>query len=481
MELESNAMAADVVEPHAGGGRFSFRLAAVLLTAFALMLVIALGRLRFQKQSDALFVSDPFGYYVYLPSLVVDGDLDLANQLARQPGQQDHTFYQISEKTGRVGNCFQVGCALMWSVFFLLAHGIVLVLRLLGWPIPADGFGLYYEWPVYCGAFLLGMVGVFYIYRLLDQLWGRRVSIAATSAIVLASPLAAYLWFDPGNSPAVSMCLISMLFYYLYQAHRDGDLRPLTWARIGALCGLIIATRAPDIFVGIAVAWVGLSVAFRPTAAGTRPSARTIAGAVASLLAASLLFFLPQMLVWRALYGQFLVVPSGTGYSDQAWSKPDLINVLFSSQRSLFAWSPLMLVACAGLLLGAIRKQTTLIYGLLVVGVAAYFISSMPRWSAGCEFGMRRLVDYSVIFALGLGYLFRQWPSLYTHAGFRALFVVLVLFNWTLMIRYFSHDLPEWGYVSWYDLYGRTLLYPLRLAAKLMGGDHSIEGGEWHT
>jgi hypothetical protein len=473
-------LARENVGPRAPWGRF-LRMLAALLAAFVLMLVIALARLRLQKQSDALFVSDPFGYYVYLPSLVIDGDLDLANQFAGQPEQKDHDFYQVIPKTGKVGNPFQVGCAMMWSGFFLLAHGNVLLLRFFGWDIPADGFGLYYELPVYCGIFLLGLVGVFYIYRLVSDLWGQRVGTAATAAIVLASPLAAYLWFDPAISHSTSMCLISMLFYYLHLAHRGQDLRPLIWARIGALCGLIVATRATDIFVGFAVAWIGLSVAFQPTAAGLRPAARRIAGAVASLFATAFLFFLPQMLAWKVIYGHFLVVPQGTGYTEQSWWKPELIDLLFSSRRSLFAWSPLLLVACAGLVLGVVKRQARLICGLLIVLMAAYFISSAPRWWAGCDFGMRRMVDYSVIFALGLGYLFHQYPSLYTRTVFRTMLVLLVAFNWILMVRYFTHDLPEWGYVSWYNLYARTLSYPFRMVAKLMGGDYSIEGGEWHT
>src|SRR5437763_13335942 len=57
-------------------------------------------------------------YYVYLPSMWLDGDLDLANQY-----HAGHNPYQTRKTaTGRPGNFFGIGPALFESPWFLLGH-----------------------------------------------------------------------------------------------------------------------------------------------------------------------------------------------------------------------------------------------------------------------------------------------------------------------------------------------------------------------
>jgi len=447
------------------------RLLFCVLGSFALLFLILVVRMRLQTLSDAVFVSDAFGYYMYLPSVFIDGDLDLRNQIGRQPGQENHLFYQPVPATGLCGNAFQVGCAVLWTPVFLATHAVIRSLGGLGLPVSTDGFGLAYEVPVFVGAFLWGWWGVWYIWRLLKELWGAEVARFTTLAIVLAPPLAAYLWVDAGMSHAASMTLIAMLVYYLYDAWRREDLHWTSWLRIGLLCGLVVATRATDVFVGILVGYVGLHVAVRTwrsqTPAGAMPS---IGLAVASLVAAALIGFLPQMLVWKTIYGGFLVLPQGTNYSDQSWLAPDVWRYLLSTYHGTFAWSPLLFVAALGLLEGIRRKEPFLVASLLVLAVAIYFTSSTPQWWTGCSFGERRMVDYSVVFALGLGYLFHSRPQLLRSRWCLGLLLLLIVFNWGLMARYFAHDLPEYGYVSWWDLYVGTMTYPWRMTMRILGG-----------
>ena len=67
------------------------------------------------------------------------------------------------------------------------------------------------------------------------------------------------------------------------------------------------------------------------------------AKASALLAAGSLLGFLPQMLAWHAIYGQWLArSPIGPVMS---WWNPQLLDVLWSSRNGLFAWSPIFIPA----------------------------------------------------------------------------------------------------------------------------------------
>src|SRR5262249_43362185 len=153
----------------------------------------------------------------------------------------------------------------------------------------------------------------------------------------------------------------------------------------------------------------------------------------------------------------YIGIPPGTTYQQMHWLQPELGSFLFGSWRGLFTWTPLFLIATVGLLLGLARGPSGMRYGALVLLLAVYFNSSIPLWWAGCNFGAPRIVNDAVIFALGLGYLLSLRPRLASHYAVHALGIALCALNWLLIVRYFSHDLPEHGYVSWHNLYVETL------------------------
>jgi hypothetical protein len=438
-----------------------------LAAALGLLLMIVAARAP-NRKPGALFVSDGFGYYIYLPSVIIDGDLDLTNQIAHQSDQQEHDFYRVNPATGLPGNPFQVGCALLWSPFFLAAHAISRSLSALGFNVPTDGFGWIYELTVYCGAFLYGCVGLFYIYRLLKDLWGQSVAGMATFYLALASPLAAYLWFEPDMPHALSMTLIAMLFYYLHRVWATDNRSWAMWAFLGVLVGLIAAVRAPDGLVVLAVVCVAVSF-LRGSSPSRSPASWSqalrcgIAFSVAMGLA-----FLPQLLVWKTLYGGFVQIPSGTNYEHMNWSQPDVVGYLFSTRRGILLWTPVFIPAVLGAVLGIWKGPPILRYAVLVLLAAIYFNCSVPKWWAGCSFSERRIVDYSVLFALGLGYLLSLRPALASRYALHAVGLCLCLFNWVLMVRYFTHELPEYGDVSFNELFVGTFNFVARKLGKFV-------------
>jgi hypothetical protein len=290
--------------------------------------------------------------------------------------------------------------------------------------------------------------------------------------IALASPVAAYLWFEPDMSHGLSMALIAALFYYLEKARRTADRHWGTWAAIGALTGLTVAVRVPDALVVIAVGWAALSVIPANKASSTRASTAQILGCSVAFLAALGLAFLPQLLVWKALYGSYLLIPKNTTYEHMNWFKPDVLGYLFSTRRGIFIWTPLLLPATVGLIAGLRNGPPILRYAFLVLVAAVYFNSSLPAWWLGCSFSERRMVDYAVVFALGLGYLLSLRPAWVSRYAVHAVGICLCLFNWVLMARYFTHDLPEdvrFGDVSLSNLLFGTLGFPFRHLAKYLG------------
>jgi hypothetical protein len=445
----------------------------LLALAYAMVFVILLARastttdLR-QRKTD-IFVSDGYAYYMYLPSLVIDHDLDFENELARNPIQRDaHGFHNIDPRTGLRGNGFQVGCAVLWAPFFLLAHLAVTALAGIGVPVARDGFGLAYELPTVLGAFTYVLLGVWYARRLVAELWGAAIAQVVAVYLLLATGVAAYLWFEPYMSHGLSFTLITMLFYYLHRVCQTRDLSVLAWMRLGLLLGLIALVRAPDVIVGLAVAWVGLAVGLRDEEGRFHIHAWEMAKCAVTLLLFAGIAFIPQLLVWKVLHDAPLLIPPNSSYDRTRWTDPDVLNYFFSLKRGIFVWTPLLLPATVGLVLGMWRGPAILRAAVLVLAVAVYFNSAIWFWWRGCSFGERRLVDFSVIFALGLGYLFSLRPAWTRRVWLHALGAVLIALNWSLMVRYYTHDLPEYGDVSWSRLYVENLTFPQRFVDRFL-------------
>ena len=222
-----------------------------LTLALAVLVAIVFVRAPFTQVPDALFVSDGFGYYIYLPSLVIDGDLDLANQLERLPYEGEKHFFRVSPETGRHTNQFPVGCAILWAPFFILADCVVRTLSAIGVPVDRTGFGFAYELPVYIGSFLYGLAGIYVMRLTLLRILDCRTAEACLFAIVFATPLAYYLWFEPNMSHYAALFLISLWVYQLQRVYESDDRRFLSWLLLGLVLGLAALIRPYNGVLGL--------------------------------------------------------------------------------------------------------------------------------------------------------------------------------------------------------------------------------------
>ncbi|MCZ6799640.1 MAG: hypothetical protein O7F12_04050 [Nitrospirae bacterium] len=443
-------------------------IAGIFLLALALLLAIALVRSPFRQLPDSLFVSDGFGYYIYLPSIVIDGDLDLANQIAHHPGAQGHWTFAQSPVTGKVGNIFQIGPAILWAPFFLCAHFLLSALNVLGFEVSRSGFGWGYELPVYCGSFVYGMIGVWYMWKLLHRLWGNGIANSVSFYLILGTPIAAYLWFEPDMAHILSMTLIAMLFYYLHDLGlHQGPVSFRSWMLLGFLTGLIALVRVPDLLVGLVIVGIGvISKLWSGQKINSFVMKQTMKGMLVFGVVAAVTFT-PQLVIWEFFYGSYFSMPPNPFYTKIHWMAPDILNYLFSTKHGLFSWTPLLFIATIGLLWGGVKSYPLIRYALLLLFVSVYFNSVIHHWWMGSSFGERRMVDYGVIFALGLGYLFHRRESLLRQPWFHFIGLSLCAFNWILILRYFTHDLPEYGAVSWSNLYVETVIYPLNILLRI--------------
>ena len=343
---------------------------------------------------------DGVGYYAYARAPLIEHNLDFthdyqsANESFRE-GRLDENGQPKSEfrtRTGHLDNHFTVGPAMLWSPFLLVVHGGVLLARVLGAKVPADGFSAPYRYAMALGTGLYGFLALLLSFRLackyIEPVW----SFVATIAIWWASSLPVYMYFNPSWSHTHSAFMVALFLWY-WDATREG--RNLAqWLLLGVIVGLMLDVYYPNLMV-VSV----LTVEAAGQYARILSSGRSSSPSSLVLLSRHLLFGLVVFLVMVPTFISRWIVYGGpfeTGYlsiRDFLWRSPVFFSVLFSSNHGLLSWTPLLGLAILGLLLFMFRLPNVGI-PFFTAAVAFYlFISFYPDWAGISSYGNRFFIS----------------------------------------------------------------------------------------
>jgi hypothetical protein len=84
--------------------------------------------------------------------------------------------------------------------------------------------------------------------------------------------------------------------------------------------------------------------------------------------------------------------------------------VLVGVRKGLFFWSPLLLLATAGLLMLRGPSRAFLLPSVVVLAVHTYIVASWWDWQFGASYGHRGFVDLFPLLAIGLARFF-EWSA----------------------------------------------------------------------
>jgi hypothetical protein len=382
--------------------------------------------------------ADEIEYFSYLRSLVFDHDVEFGNEYERFYAADPQglagfksTFLDRRESdTGRHINFAPLGCALLWSPFYLLAHGGVLAARAAGARVAADGFSLPYVAAVCYASALYGLAGLLLVHDTLRGR-GRIAEPAATLAVAglwLATPLLYYMTLAPAFAHAPGVFAVALVVWLSLRAAARPRASVREWAATGAAGGLAALVREQDGLFLIIPAGLLLYRAV----AGTAGGAALARGA--AMVVAAVIVFSPQLFAYRALTGRF--GPSRLVARKMSWSSPHLLEVLFDPGHGLYAWSPLLLVATAGLAyLTWRRRDATVALIALALLLQVWINGAVESWTQAGAFGSRRFVCSTPVFAWGLAALFAAVPARRLRLAVLAL-ALLVWWNLGLMAQF---------------------------------------------
>ena len=370
--------------------------------------------------------SDGLGYYMWLNSMAVDGDLDLANQVAKY-----HPMYQafLSPVTGRYGSPFAFGTAFVWLPFYEIAlHVEPFILpneiddRYLGF----QGETFVRTFAVMVGTNVCGLMAA-----LLAALSARRVASEravplAVVTIFLGTPLLYYTTIEASMSHTASAFAITLIVWRFVNRQSSST---RSWLILGGLTGLAGLIRWQNLAVAAPLAVLALA----EDSTAWLPRLRLLGGYTLGLVSLSW----PIPLSWYITVGSPFGVQVGWGF----FSGPSHVwEVLFSDLRGLFVWSPILVLSVLGLLVAARRdaKLAWLLGSLLVLQLLIN--SSIWAWDGGWSFGQRKMADYYPAYVIGFACLAEQANSnsryfaRLLHVFFWSLSAATVMFSLYLMV-----------------------------------------------
>jgi len=412
------------------GNKGSFRHGYIAL----LLLLIPLLHFRgYRLRGDGLW------YYSYAHSVAFDGDIDLANQY-RRLGIDDNRGSQPVRETGLPRFTFPVGAPLAWVPFVWLGHLGAWLRNLHGLDTAYDGFSDPYLHTVALSNLWIGWLGLLVLDRFVRRWFSPAVSFLAVAGIGLGSFLTWYLTYHAVYTHALTFVLIGLIL----NRWAAGGTRVRDYALLGLLLGAATCVRWQNGVFGLLPAWSLVEHVWRK-------QWRFVGAAGAALGFAVLVGLLPQLMSWKTIFDRFYIgVPLGAGY--MRWLDPFLTETLFSSRHGLLSWSPLLLLAVAGLPGYVRRHPRTGIPLATILLLLTYINSAVSDWWAGGSFGARRFDSVLPILALGFATAVaygieavRRHPKVVT----AAVLAIFIAANGLLMEQYRKGRIPVDNTMSW--------------------------------
>jgi hypothetical protein len=383
--------------------------------------------------------SDGMSYYVYLPALLLDHDVTMVRTAARSFGgnpEEIADVYLTHDTSGgtRPLDPHGVGVAVLATPFFGIGH---LVAVLAG--EPRNGF----SWPYQAADVAAGLIYVLLGFALLGSVlrrWFRRSTVVVTIlAIAFGAAVFEYATYDASYSHGYSFFLAALAMRLTLSVWDRP--RALAAAGLGLTLGLVWLVRPTNLVLVLFCALVGV---------GGRADIRDRLRSFLShwqLLAIGIGVFLVTLLPELAYLNAVTGTPFANPYRATPGAQinllhPHLFGVLFSVRKGLFFWTPLLLLAVAGL--PRLRRAVPELFvpAVVYLVVVTWVVSCWATWWYGGSFGMRALIDSMPVFALGLAALYETTTGARARRGLNGAIALTTLLALHGMLTYWLKAIP---------------------------------------
>lgn len=353
--------------------------------------------------------SDGEGYYLYLPAVFIHHDLSMKwtqplwtqpLQVVDNPNLDNEWNGLYAYKAGVYLDKYPVGLAILWLPFFIAAHILSLLTR-----HPATGFTIWYEAAIGVAAAFYASLGCVMMYKLLRRYFSAKVSYFTVLTLLLGTNMLSYATYDSSFTHVYSLFLIAAVLYLIPKWY--DNMTYCTSLLLAVLFALNVMVRQTNILLLLVVLLWGVTsktqLRERIAVLWQQRQKVLIMAEVAALV------FIPQLLYWKYITGKWLIFSyRGEGFH---FLHPQIIKVLFSADRGVFFWAPVLLLSLIGLVLVRryLRAWSTAMYVFLPVWL--WVISSWHSWQFGESYGHRAFIDIFPLLGLAIAAVCSQAKS----------------------------------------------------------------------
>lgn len=326
--------------------------------------------------------SDPYGYYQFLPA-----------SLGTHEWHALPWTHQL-ENGNRLG-MFTIGTAVLQAPFFYASAGFAALVC-----CPVDGYSVPFANGQLIGAACYAALGCLLLFHALRRRVGMLAALLTTLLLFFGTNLYFYTVHDPGMSHVYAFFVTGLLLFLTVRMLDAPS--GIHLSLLIACCALLVLIRPLNavalLFPLLYGAPIRQALALRVSWLQRFPLAAAIGCATATL------FWLPQLLYWKAATGDLFVFTYGKKGEGFDWLHPHLAQVLASHQNGWFVYTPLMIAVMAVLLWHAWRGTVGARLVLLVWTLVWYTYSSWWCWWLGGSFGHRGFVEYMALLALPMAW-----------------------------------------------------------------------------
>jgi hypothetical protein len=376
-------------------------------------------------------------YYFWLPSVVIDHDVDFTNQLAHSdtidPVNRDDALGSPRTATGVLDSKYPPGWAFGSLPFFLAAHLFAAA--------EPSGFEPIYLIAVWVGQLVYAVIGLWLATKILARYFPYRVATLAVLVGWLTSSLVYY------QSARLSMShsqvfTLAMASFWTALRIRDGETHPRFWFLLGFSAALLVVTR------NVAVVYLVLpGIVVVQKLRSLRSFAWFVLGAAGPAVV--------QLLAWKLLYGSWIAYSYGGERFD--FAQLHLREILFSARHGWFYWHPVTLVGFVAFIAWAWRRTEGRAW-LISAATIILLSAAWPMWWLGSSFGYRGFEVLTLGVMIGLAVLLenlRNRPRL--KLLFAGLIGASVIWNLALLALFLTQRIPREEPVT-FQAAGQSLL-----------------------
>ncbi len=396
----------------------------------AMALVYIVGLTLTTGRRGSAVKGDARSYFAYLPSIVIDHDLDLRNQFAVLKPEGDSEYPFGVGPRGRAKNAFPIAPALLWLPGYLIGLATDAVVGSKAGNTRPFGYGFGAVLGTAVWSILLVVIGAETSRGLVQRGVGMREALPATIMAWLGTPALYYTVISPLYSHAPAWIAVGLMLWLTWRADEMGDHVGI-WIASGLASGWVVAVRLQDAPL-LVVPMLSLAMTLRRVDSGREALILPIAWSIGTALG-----FLATGLTYYWTNGFWVPLEPG---SLGSFKLSTLTAVLFSVEyQGWISWTPIVLPGLVGLVLLAMRPGQERVRRFAATGLAGVlgilFLDVVNPFGAGAAFGGRRYVSVTPLIALGLAYLLANGGRRMRTAAWTVL-PILTVWNVWLMISY---------------------------------------------